>query len=266
MLKMLRNSKLDSLKEARVLLSNDDGAYAAGIHILEQILERIFDDIWVAAPTYEQSGAGHSLTIHRPLRIKQLNEKRFAIDGTPTDCVLLAVCEVLKDKRPDLIISGINYGRNVADHITYSGTVAAAMEATLLGIPSIAISLEVSQSHKPRWENVETYLPQLIQKLPHLSWPPDVFLNVNFPDKPLDDIKGFKITQQGRRHLSNPPIKRDDPFGIPYYWLDVLQREPFAHHTDLDALIEGWITVTPLHVNLTHYPTIDRLTHLFNTF
>lgn len=260
---MFKNSSLECLKNVRVLVSNDDGIHAPGIHILEGILKHIFDDIWIVSPAYEQSGAGHSLTLGRPLRVKQLEEKRFSVDGTPTDCVLMGISEILKDKKPDLVISGINYGRNVADHISYSGTVAAAMEATLLHVPSIALSLEVSHDHSPKWEVAEKFLPQLLEKVTHFSWPPDIFLNANFPDKPIQDVKGYKITPQGKRHLSNSPVKREDPFGLPYYWLDIMQHENQDDQTDLDALRAGWITITPLQANQTHYPTIDNLEPLF---
>lgn len=242
-----------SLKSSRILLANDDGIYAPGLHMLHECIVELCDDVWVVAPLSEQSGAGHSLSMQRPLRIKEIEDRKYSVDGTPTDCVVLGITEVLKDKKPDFVFSGINYGRNVADHVTYSGTVAAAMEAVILGIPSIALSLEVDHKHGyPAWETVIYHLPSILEKVCTQSWDKNVFLNINFPNLPADQVKGVRVVSQGSRRTNRPPLTREDPFGKTYYWIDVFDQRDTNPDTDIASLRDGYITITPLSVNLTH--------------
>src|SRR3954469_20955398 len=167
--------------ECRILISNDDGIESPGIKILEQIARELSDDVWVVAPDQEQSGASHSLTTRRPLRLNQVAERRYSVDGTPTDCVLLAVKKLLRDRPPDLVLSGINGGSNVGEDLTYSGTVAAAIEATLLGIPAMALSQDYTDGGPVPWETSEAFAPEVIRKLLHMQWPEHTLFNVNFP-------------------------------------------------------------------------------------
>lgn len=247
-----------TLKSARIMLANDDGVYAPGLHMLHNCITELCDDVWVVAPLNEQSGAGHSLSMQRPLRIQEIEERRYSVDGTPTDSVVLGVTEVLKDKKPDFVFSGINYGRNVADHVTYSGTVAAAMEAVILGIPSIAISLEVNRKEgPPAWETVLQHLPGVITKVCGTTWDKNVFLNINFPNRYPDQVKGIKIVSQGSRRANKPPLSREDPFGKTYYWIDMFDQMDPNPDTDIACLREGYITVTPLSINLTHHKSLS---------
>lgn len=254
-----------TLKTSRIMLANDDGIFAPGLHMLHECISELSDDVWVVAPASEQSGAGHSLSMQRPLRIKQVEDRKFSVDGTPTDCVVLGITEVLKDKKPDFVFSGINYGRNVADHVTYSGTVAAAMEALILGIPSIAVSLEVSHKHGyPAWDTVKAHLPSILEKVCATSWDTNVFLNINFPNLPADQVKGVKIVSQGSRRTNKPPLSREDPFGKTYYWIDVFDQKDDNPETDIASLSDGYITVTPLSVNLTHQSSLSFFKDVIN--
>lgn len=248
-----------NLKTARILISNDDGVEAEGIAILERIARSISDDVWVVAPEREQSGAGHSLSLHKPLRVRQVGERRFAVDGTPTDAVLLGVMEVMKDKRPDLMLSGINRGSNLAEDVTYSGTVSAAMEATLLEIPSIAFSNQVNGVVD--WRVPEHYTAELIRTLAHTSIAHDRLLNVNFPAVPLAEVKGVRACAQGRRRLDDNLDRRTDPQGRPYIWIGGQRTEPFYDHpeSDLSKIAQGFITVTPLSLDMTDYPLLASL-------
>ena len=165
----------------RILLANDDGIHAPGLEVLMEIAKTLSDDIWVVAPETEQSAMAHSISLHKPLRIKQWGEKRYSVDGTPTDCVLVGVKKLFPDKKPDLILSGVNYGPNLGEDVTYSGTVAAAMEGTLFGIPSIAMSQNLMGSESPDWTTARTYGPEIVRKLIHMGWPKNVLMNINFP-------------------------------------------------------------------------------------
>ncbi|GEQ98790.1 5'-nucleotidase SurE [Iodidimonas gelatinilytica] len=246
----------------RILVSNDDGIHATGIRYLEAIARELSDDVWVVAPDSEQSGAGHSLTLTEPLRLRQVDEKRFAVRGTPTDSVMLAVNHIMKDQRPTLVLSGINRGANLAEDVTYSGTVAAAMEGTLAGIPSIALS----QAVKPapvltNWSAAKAYAKSMIEKVVAQGWPVETLININFPSVDADLVKGVRVTKQGQRDLGQLNVEqRTDMRGVPYYWFR-LSREPGrpAQETDLKMVREGWISITPLHLNLTHSKTRDAL-------
>jgi 5'-nucleotidase len=247
------------LKNARILISNDDGVDAAGIGLLERIARTLCDDVWVVAPEREQSGAGHSLSLHKPLRLRKVAEKRFAVDGTPTDAVLVGVMEVLKDKRPDLMLSGINRGSNLAEDVTYSGTVSAAMEATLLEIPSIAFSNQIKG--EVNWDVPEHYTAGLIQSLAKMDIPHDRLLNVNFPAVPLASVKGVKVCPQGRRKLDDNLDRRVDPQGRPYIWIGGQRTLGFKEHpeSDFEQIREGYITVTPISMDMTDYPLLVSL-------
>ncbi len=247
------------LAKARILVTNDDGVHASGLKVLEKIARELSDDIWVVAPEVEQSGASHSLTLRRPLRLRQLGERRFAVDGTPTDCVLMGVQRVLADRPPDLLLSGINRGGNLGEDVTYSGTLAAAMEAMLLGIPAIALSQLVSVSENARWDTAETHAGELIRRLVALSWPKDVLININFPDLPADRVRGVEVAALGRRKVGGQFEERTDPRGFPYYWIGPMRDEDPRPGTDLGAVNNGAIAVTPVHLNLTHRPTMKAL-------
>ncbi len=248
------------LSSARILISNDDGVNAEGIALLERIARTLSDDVWVVAPEHEQSGAGHSLSLHKPLRLRQVAERRFAVDGTPTDSVLLAVMEVMKDKRPDLMLSGINRGSNLAEDVTYSGTVSAAMEATLLEIPSIAFSNQL-QNGVADWRTPERYTAQIIQSLARATIPHDRLINVNFPALAPESVKGIALCPQGRRKLDDNLDRRIDPAGRPYIWIGGQRTEPFNNHpeSDFSRIREGYITITPLSLDMTDYTLLSAL-------
>jgi len=243
-------------KQLRILVTNDDGIHAPGIEVLERVARTLSDDVWVVAPADEQSGASHSLTLADPLRVRQINEHKFAVSGTPTDSVMMAVRHIIRDRAPDLVLSGINRGANMADDVTYSGTVAGAMEGTQLGIPSIALSqtfgFEGRQNVK--WATAEHHAPELIRSLLEAGWSPDVLININFPDVQHSAVKGVKLTTQGKRDQSLIRVdERMDNREQPYYWLGFERRlsNP-PEGTDLRAIYDGYISITPLHMNLTH--------------
>lgn len=243
---------------SRILVSNDDGIHAPGIRYLEEIARTLSDDVWVVAPESEQSGAGHSLTLTEPLRLRQVDEKRWAVRGTPTDSVMIAVNHIMKDQRPTLVLSGINRGANLAEDVTYSGTIAAAMEGTLAGIPSIALSQAVKPAPTPtNWTSSRSHAEATIRKVLAQGWPDNVLININFPSCDHDQVKGLRVTEQGQRDLGHLRVdQRTDTRGVPYYWF-ALSREPGkpGHETDLKYVREGWISVTPLHLDLTHFET-----------
>ena len=238
----------------RILISNDDGIDAEGLGVLERIARQFSDDVWVISPETEQSGAGHSLTLTRPLRIRQAGEKRWAVSGTPTDCIMMAVNKIMANKLPTLILSGVNRGGNLAEDVTYSGTVSVAMEGTLAGIPSIALSLCVRPEQSIKWETAERYAPDVIRGLLAYDWPDDVLMNVNFPAFPADEIQGIRVTEQGRREMIGNNIEeRVDPRGLKYYWFGLGREVGIpGHQQDIKAVREKWISVTPLQLDLTH--------------
>ena len=251
---------MSELAGMRVLICNDDGIAATGIESLERLVREITEDVWVVAPETDHSGAGHSLTLAQPVRVRKLGERRYAVSGTPTDSVLMGVLELMPDKRPDLVLSGINRGGNLGEDITYSGTVAAAMEATLLGIPAIALSQFTDSARSPRWATAEHHAGALIRHLVATGWPREVFLNVNFPDVAADAVKGVAVTRQGRRKMGSRLDRREDPRGRPYYWIDSARsEEPPVAGSDLSAIHDGRISVTPLHLDLTHHETCMTL-------
>jgi 5'-nucleotidase len=247
----------------RILITNDDGIEAPGLDALQKIAGDLSDDVWVVAPETDQSGAAHSLTLHEPLRLRKLSERVYAVKGTPTDCVIMAVRHVLKGEEPALVLSGVNRGANLADDVTYSGTIAGAIEGTMLGIPSIALSLAVSWEdlEKIHWQTPMELGAGLIRKLMDAGWPHDVLLNINFPDREPSKVEGIQVTQQGRRDQDYLRIEdRLDTRGNPYYWLGFKPRSFDAPEgTDIWAIRSGAISVTPLYLNLTHSETCRKL-------
>jgi 5'-nucleotidase len=253
----------------RILITNDDGIEAPGLDVLVKIAGELTDDIWVVAPETDQSGASHSLTLNEPLRLRRLSDKIFAIKGTPTDCVIMGLRHILDDKAPDLVLSGVNRGQNMADDVTYSGTIAGAMEGMLLGIPSIAMSLAINieGTNTIRWETPMTHGAGIIRTLLDTGWPKEVVINVNFPDRQPHDVEGTVITTQGKRDQGLLRIEdRMDTRGNPYYWIGFnrSQSKP-AEGTDLWAVYSGRISITPLYLDLTHFETMSSLVDAFKT-
>jgi 5'-nucleotidase len=251
-------------KPLRILCSNDDGIHAPGLKALETIAHALSDDVWVVAPETEQSGASHSLTLHAPLRLRDAGKNKWAVQGTPTDCVMMAIRHVMIDNPPDLVLSGVNRGANMADDVTYSGTIAAAMEGTVLGVPSIALSQAfgfAGHGSHPKWSCAETHGPRIIRELLEQGWPPGVLMNVNFPDALPKSVKGVDITRQGRRDQQTAQIDaRDDLRGGKYYWIGfrrVLSKP--AAGTDLHAIYNGRISITPLHLDLTEAAVLEGM-------
>ena len=252
------------LGAARILISNDDGINAPGLRLLERVARSLCPDVWVVAPEQEQSGASHSLTLRRPLRIRRVSRRRFAIDGTPTDCVLLAIKFILKDRPPTLVLSGVNAGGNFGEDITYSGTVAAAMEATLLEVPAVAMSQHYDRANGVKWSTAEHYAGEVLRRLTAAPWPRNTLINVNFPDRPHDAVAGIEITRQGRRKLGDNLTERIDPRGVPYYWIGPMGDEgPNQPGTDIAAVTAGAVSITPVILDLTNVPALEPLSKLF---
>jgi 5'-nucleotidase len=252
------------LSKARILVTNDDGIIAPGLTVLLKAASSLSDDVWVVAPEIEQSGAGHSLTLRRPLQVRKISERRFAIDGTPTDCVLLAVNRLIDGKKPDLVLSGVNRGANLGEDVTYSGTIAAAMEATLLEIPAIAFSqLRVGQNVP--WSVAETHAAEVVKRLTKFDWPKGVLMNVNFPTVPAAEVTGIEASKQGRRISAIEVVPISDPGGRPYLWIgDFTNDDSVGKGTDLEVTSRGAIAVTPLHLDLTHMATMKQMKELLD--
>jgi len=246
----------------RILLTNDDGIHAEGLAVLERIARTLSDDVWVVAPEYDQSGFAHSLSISDPLRLRQVSERHFAVRGTPTDCVIMG-CRKIMPELPDLVLSGVNSGSNIADDVTYSGTVAGAMEGALVGIRSIALSQAYNVRDEMRvvpWETVEALAPALLDRLIKVELPPGVFLNLNFPNCPPDEVGEAVVTSQGRLMHGLWIEQRADGRGFPYYWMRFGRERPQAEAgSDLVAMREKKISVTPLKIDLTAHEVKDRL-------
>jgi 5'-nucleotidase len=242
-----------------ILVCNDDGIRAAGIRALEAALAP-FGEIWVVAPDREQSAASHSLSLYRPLRVEKLDDHHFAVDGTPTDAVNLAINGIM-GRKPDLVVSGINHGGNLGDDVTYSGTVSAAMEGTLLGVPSIAVSLVTHEAAD--FSTAAAFSARLAQAVRDRGMPPDTLLNVNVPALPAADVRGFRVTRQGKRRYGDAIVEHFDPRGRKYYWIggEDLGFVP-AEGTDCTAVADGFISVTPLHLDLTNYASIAAINEL----
>ena len=248
----------------RILLTNDDGVNARGLKVLEAVASKLGDEIWVVAPTEEQSGAGHSLTLTTPVRLRRHGERRFSVTGTPTDAVMLALAHIMKDSPPDVILSGINRGANLAEDVTYSGTVSAAMEGALAGVPSIALSQAYSREgmgDTVPFAAAEAWAERVLAPLLDFSMDAGTLINVNFPALPPDQVNGVRICRQGLRDYGRLRIvQRTDPRGYDYYWfgLGPMVQTP-GHQTDLEAIADGCVAVSPLHLDLTHEPSMAAL-------
>lgn len=240
-----------------ILVSNDDGIRSDGIVALAEAL-RALGTVYVVAPDRERSGAGHSLTLTQPLRVEKIGTRAYAVDGTPTDCVNLAVNGILRNKKIHLLVSGINKGANMGDDITYSGTVSAAMEGTLLGIPSIAVSL-ASRNHF-RFDAAAEFSVNVARKVLRQKLPKDTLLNVNLPNVPMDEIQGVRITRQGKRIYGEAIVEKRDPRGRKYYWIggDSLASQDIPG-SDLVAVAQNYISITPIHLDLTNYMSLRNL-------
>ncbi len=248
----------------RILLTNDDGINAEGLTALRNIAFSLSDDVWVCAPEAEQSGASRALTLSDPVRVRKLDERTFAVSGTPTDCVRLALTELIPVPKPDLVLSGVNRGQNLGEDVTMSGTVAGAIEGMIWGVPSIALSQSMRLYRDDvviRYENAEAYAPGIIQKLIEVGWPAEVVINLNFPDRPPEADTQVELTVQGRHDMAGLRTeKRTDLRGRDYYWLGFTGREARPEPgTDLAAIEAGRISVTPLHIDLTHRETLAKL-------
>lgn len=252
----------------RILVTNDDGIHAPGIALLEEIARELSDDVWVCAPSDNQTGAGHSLTLSLPVRLRKHAERRFSVTGTPTDAVSIGLKQLL-DSPPDLILSGINAGANLGDDITYSGTVSAAMEGALAGIRSIALS-QVMKQERPSWGDrfapAREWGPKVIQPLIDAPFEKRTLVTVNFPCLAPDEVRGIRVVRQGFHDYARASVVEGrDPRGQRYYWfgLDAIERTP-DHDTDLEAIAEGFVSITPLHLDLTHHASLPRLAERFS--
>ncbi len=241
----------------RILISNDDGVNSEGIRALAGVLQTL-GEVFIVAPDRDQSAASHALSLYRPLRMEEIAQNTYSVDGTPTDCVNLAVNGILKDKKPDLIVSGINKGENLGDDITYSGTVSAAIEGTLLEIPSIAVS--VVNKNGLRFDAASFYALMIAKYVLMRGLPKGTFINLNIPSLPKEEIRGIKVTRQGKRVYGEPIVENVDPRGRKYYWiggneLGFLDIE----NSDIIAVNQGYVSVTPIKLDLTDYDFLERL-------
>lgn len=246
----------------RILVTNDDGINATGLKVIKAIADKLSDDVWVAAPLSEQSGAGHSLSLTKPIRVRNMADKTYGVEGTPTDCVMMAINHLIEGKRPTLVLSGVNRGINLGEDVTYSGTVAGAMEGTLAGIPSMALSQQrIPKSRGANWPVVEAHGEKIIRTVAAAGWPKNTFMNVNFPACDVDDVAGLRVTEQGWRDLNQLKVEECvDPRGYPYYWFGLTRGHENPHvDSDLRAIADNFISVSPLHLQLTHFETKDRL-------
>ena len=241
----------------RILCTNDDGIHAPGLNIVEQIARALSDDVWVVAPELDQSGVSHSLSLNDPLRLREVGPRHFAVRGTPTDCVIMGSRHILGAKLPDLVLSGVNKGRNVAEDVVYSGTIAGALEGTILGLPSFALSQEFSTEtrSKPYWDTALQFGPQILRKVIDAGVPRNTVINVNFPACAPDEVAGIKVTRQGKR---NPGLlkvdQRRDGRGNPYFWIGferISEIDVPGEGTDLAALAARFVSVTPLRLDRT---------------
>jgi 5'-nucleotidase len=239
-----------------ILVSNDDGIHSEGLEALAGVLDEV-GEVWVVGPDRERSAASHSLTLHRPLRVTRLGPQRYAVDGTPTDCVNLAIHGILP-RRPRLVMAGINKGANLGEDITYSGTVSAAMEGTLLGVCSVAVSNAGREGCD--FANAAVFARALARHVLAHGMPRDTLLNVNVPDRSPGAITQFVFTRLGRRRYGNAIVEKADPRGRKYYWIgsDELEFED-VEGTDFAAVARGLISVTPIHLDLTNYASFDEL-------
>ncbi len=240
-----------------ILVTNDDGVYSYGLKALAREMRKI-GNVFIVAPVSEKSATGHSLTLHRPLRVRRIGrDQTYAVNGTPTDCVNLALNGLLK-VRPQIVVSGINIGANLADDITYSGTVAAAMEATLQGVPALAVS--IAGRSKLYFTSAREIALKLVKKIIKTPLPQNVLLNINVPNIAGNKIKGYRFTRQGKRQYGDSIIEKVDPRGEKYYWIggDILGDKPIEN-SDIEAVSEGYISITPIQLDLTAYSFLKKM-------
>ncbi len=246
----------------RILITNDDGIHAHGIGVLEEIARALSDDVFVVAPELDQSGVAHSLSLNDPLRLREVSPRHFAVKGTPTDCVIMGVYKVLDGIKPDLVLSGVNIGHNLAEDVIYSGTVAGAMEGAVLGVPSIALSQGYPAGDRIGidFSAALVHGPRIIKQILDMGMPADVLTNVNFPSVPADKVGGVSVTRQGRRDANLAGVEeRFDGRKNPYYWIQYARtRSAPPVGTDLEAIASGRISVTPLRLDLTDEATLKR--------
>lgn len=253
----------------RILITNDDGVNAAGLQSLERIARELSDDIWIVAPSEENSGAGHSLTLSHPVRIRKHADRHYSVTGTPTDSVMLAVGEIMRDEKPDLILSGVNRGANLGDDVTYSGTVSAAMEGTLAGIRSIALSQVYARGRvadEMSFAAAESWGARVLKPLIERDFPPRTLINVNFPPLPPGEVKGIMTARQGFHDYGRASVvKGTDPRGLAYYWFGLhgIEHTP-AQDTDLEAIQNGYVSVTPMQLDLTHVAALEGMRGLYD--
>ena len=253
----------------RILVTNDDGIHAPGLELLEAVASELSDDVWVCAPSEEQSGMGHALTLTRPVRLNRHGERRFSVSGTPTDSVMLGMRKAL-DAKPDLILSGINRGANLGDDITYSGTASAAMEGALAGVKSVALSQvlgrEAGRDDVPDFAAAREWAVRTLEPLIRATFAERTLFNVNFPPCAAADVRGIRITRQGFHDYDRGSVVEGrDPRGRRYYWFGLDQIEhTLDHGTDLEAVDERYVSVTPLQLDLTHYDSIGRIAELYS--
>lgn len=251
----------------RILLTNDDGIFAPGLEVLERIARHFTDDVWICAPAEEQSGAGHSLTLSRPVRLRQHDERRFSVSGTPTDAVMMALREVMPAK-PDVILSGVNRGANLGDDVTYSGTVSAAIEGALAGIPSIALSQvyeKEGMGDAVPFAAAEAWGAKVIAPLLDAPFAERTLVNVNFPAIAAEAVKGIRVVRQGFHDYARGSVVQGiDPRGYRYFWFGLhgIEHTP-GHATDLEAIQDGFVSVTPLQLDLTHDASLAGLAQRF---
>ena len=251
----------------RILLTNDDGIHAPGLDVLEAIARRFSDDIWICAPAEEQSGAGHSLTLSRPVRLRQHDARRFSVSGTPTDAVMMALRKVMPNA-PDLILSGVNRGANLGDDVTYSGTVSAAIEGTLAGIRSISMSQVYAREgmgDTVPFGAAEVWGERVLRPLLDAPFAPRTLVNVNFPALAPDQVRGIRVVRQGFHDYGRGSVVEGvDPRGYPYFWFGLhgIEHTP-GHASDLEAIQDGYVSVTPLQLDLTHEPSLAALAGRF---
>jgi 5'-nucleotidase len=240
-----------------ILISNDDGINSEGLHKLHEALKPL-GEVYIVAPDRDQSAVSHSLSLHRPLRIEQMSDNIYIVDGTPTDCINLAINGILKDRKPDLVVSGINKGENLGDDITYSGTVSAAMEGALLGINSIAISLATKVNFN--FDAASQYSRMIANYVLEKKLPEDTVLNVNIPNLPVGNIKGVLVTRQGKRVYGEPVVEKVDPRGKKYYWIGGYELGSVEiENSDITAVRDGYVSVTPICLDLTNYGFLEKL-------
>jgi 5'-nucleotidase len=255
-----------ALSGLRILIVNDDSINSSGIKALERIANSITPDVWVVAPELGQSGKGFSVTFDSILRINSISPRKFSVSGTPADCVFVALGQILNDKKPDLILSGINHGANVADFIGVSGTVGAAFAAASQGIKAISISQHFEKESPTKFPIIDHFLPTIIKKLMSFQWPDRVCMNVNFPDIPFAEVKGIKVANQGHLDVTWNIHKRNDPVDHSYYWIHAIYERKMTENSDIVLLEkEGYITITPLQ-NRHEFPgCMGKLEEIFTS-